>query len=208
MRRPAARRGSYVRRATSSRARRSGCAASCRHRNCQRLRKDDVRACARRDHGGAVRGARRDPPPGRVDGARRSRSSGGASSRSSKATPGSWMARTAASSATSCSKARTRRLARPRPPCLAPSPRRQDPASRRDARGALERQPGVATDGPSGQRLALPLLARSERRRRHRYPRELARFRVARLRTQREVDAFLRLSQTRAEARGSRPGVE
>ena len=32
----------------------------------------------------------------------------------------------------------------------------------------------------------------SERRRRHRYPRELARFRVARLRTQREVDGFLR----------------
>jgi adenylate kinase family enzyme len=33
---------------------------------------------------------------------------------------------------------------------------------------------------------------RTEPRRRHRYPRELARFRVARLRSQSEVDAFLR----------------
>ena len=33
---------------------------------------------------------------------------------------------------------------------------------------------------------------RNERPRRHRYPRELARFRVARLRSQAEVDAFLR----------------
>ena len=33
---------------------------------------------------------------------------------------------------------------------------------------------------------------RNDRRRRHRYPRELARYRVARLRTQREVDAFVR----------------
>jgi adenylate kinase family enzyme len=33
---------------------------------------------------------------------------------------------------------------------------------------------------------------RTEPRRRHRYPRELARYRVARLRTQAEVDAFLR----------------
>ena len=33
---------------------------------------------------------------------------------------------------------------------------------------------------------------RNDRRRRQRYPRELARFRVARLRSQREIDAFLR----------------
>ncbi len=33
---------------------------------------------------------------------------------------------------------------------------------------------------------------RNDRSRRHRYPRELARYRVARLRTQREVDAFVR----------------
>ncbi len=38
-----------------------------------------------------------------------------------------------------------------------------------------------------------------ERPRRHRYPRDLARFRVARLRTQREADAFLR-SAVRAES--------
>ena len=46
-----------------------------------------------------------------------------------------------------------------------------------------------------------------ERPRRHRYPRELARFRVARLRTQREVDAFLR-SAIRAEAVDRDAGVE
>ena len=33
---------------------------------------------------------------------------------------------------------------------------------------------------------------RNDRGRRHRYPRDLARYRVARLRTQREVDAFVR----------------
>ena len=37
----------------------------------------------------------------------------------------------------------------------------------------------------------------NDRRRRHRYPRELARFRVARLRTQAEVDAFLRSARRR-----------
>ena len=41
---------------------------------------------------------------------------------------------------------------------------------------------------------------RNERPRRHRYPRELARYRVARLRTPAEVDAFLR-SASRAGAR-------
>jgi adenylate kinase family enzyme len=37
----------------------------------------------------------------------------------------------------------------------------------------------------------------NDRRRRHLYPRELARFRVARLRTQAEVDAFLRSARRR-----------
>ena len=37
----------------------------------------------------------------------------------------------------------------------------------------------------------------NDRRRRHSYPRELARFRVARLRTQAEVDAFLRSARRR-----------
>jgi adenylate kinase family enzyme len=37
----------------------------------------------------------------------------------------------------------------------------------------------------------------NDRPRRHRYPRELARFRVARLRTQAEVDAFLRSARRR-----------
>jgi adenylate kinase family enzyme len=37
----------------------------------------------------------------------------------------------------------------------------------------------------------LAFALRNEQRRRHRYPRELARFRVARLRSQREVDAFV-----------------
>lgn len=38
---------------------------------------------------------------------------------------------------------------------------------------------------------------RNERPRRHRYPRELARFRVARLRTPREIEAFLRSARAR-----------
>ena len=93
------------------------------------------------------------------------------------------------------------RLARPAAPCLAPASRRQDTSSRRDARGALERQPGVARGRPSSAttrssasaletsgRAAIAIRASSRR------------FRVARLRTQREVDAFLR-SAVRAETR-------
>jgi adenylate kinase family enzyme len=48
----------------------------------------------------------------------------------------------------------------------------------------------------SGDSLILFAL-RSERRRRHAYPRELASYRVARLRSQREVDAFLRSADSR-----------
>jgi hypothetical protein len=40
----------------------------------------------------------------------------------------------------------------------------------------------------------------NDRLRRHRYPRELARYRVARLRTQAEVDAFLRSVRSRDRA--------
>jgi adenylate kinase family enzyme len=44
---------------------------------------------------------------------------------------------------------------------------------------------------------------RTEPRRRQRYPRQLAQFRVARLRSQREVDAFLRSAARRADQPGS-----
>jgi Shikimate kinase len=47
---------------------------------------------------------------------------------------------------------------------------------------------------------------RNERPRRRRYPRELARFRVARLRSQREVDAFLRSAAGRRRTTVSETG--
>ena len=47
-----------------------------------------------------------------------------------------------------------------------------------------------------GQSSLIAFALRNEPRRRQRYPRELARFRVARLRSQAEVDAFLRLVRT------------
>ncbi len=48
----------------------------------------------------------------------------------------------------------------------------------------------------SGPSSLIAFALRNEPRRRQRYPRELARFRVARLRSQAEVDAFLRSVQT------------
>ena len=53
-----------------------------------------------------------------------------------------------------------------------------------------------------GRDALLAFALRTERSRRQRYPRELARFRVARLRTQREVDAFVRSAAERPEAAG------
>jgi adenylate kinase family enzyme len=46
--------------------------------------------------------------------------------------------------------------------------------------------------------LPRPVALRSERRRRQGYPRELGRYRVARLRPQREVEAFLRAVASRS----------
>jgi adenylate kinase family enzyme len=62
--------------------------------------------------------------------------------------------------------------------------------------GNRESLANVFTGSESVIRFAL----RTEGRRRHRYPRELARYRVARLRTQAEIDAFLR-SASRAMGR-------
>jgi adenylate kinase family enzyme len=49
----------------------------------------------------------------------------------------------------------------------------------------------------AGRSSLLAFTLRNEPRRRQRYPRELARFRVARLRSQRQVDAFLRSARRR-----------
>ena len=49
----------------------------------------------------------------------------------------------------------------------------------------------------SGRDSLVAFALRNEPRRRQRYPRELARFRVARLRSQREIDAFLRSARRR-----------
>ena len=58
---------------------------------------------------------------------------------------------------------------------------------------------GAISDDDSLVRYALA----NDRRRRHHYPRELARFRVARLRTQAEVDAFLRSARRRDRSSAS-----
>jgi adenylate kinase family enzyme len=60
--------------------------------------------------------------------------------------------------------------------------------------GNRERLRGVL----AGRDSLIAFALRTEPRRRQRYPRELARFRIARLRSQRDVDAFLR-SVTRSE---------
>jgi adenylate kinase family enzyme len=59
--------------------------------------------------------------------------------------------------------------------------------------GNRESVRGAIAHGDSLVRFALA----NDRPRRHRYPRELARFRVARLRSPAEVDAFLRSAQPR-----------
>ena len=97
------------------------------------------------------------------------------------------------------------RLARPAAPGLAPAPRRADAAPRR--RSARSCGTGTASRSANAPRRLVDSLVplrrcANERPRRHRYPRELARYRVARLRSPAEVDAFLRSArEARAELR-------
>ena len=167
-------------------------------RNGQRMREDDRRSGACGDPRRAVRRARCDPLAGGLERARRRRA---ATPRRAARGAGRLGGRRLVSRQARRPRPRARghgRLARPAAPGLAPAPRRPDAAPRADPRGAVEREPRVALGCP--RRLAtrsFRYALANERPRRHRYPRELARFRVARLRSPAEVDAFLRSARRR-----------
>ena len=194
MRRPGARRDT-THSARLRRALRMTSRASRRdHRHRQRMREVHGRPRARGARlGRAVRGARRDPPAGRVNRAGRHRAPPARRADRRPRRRGSSTAPTAESSATSCWRRRDtviwldlpRRVCGFRASCGA-----------RSCASCGARSCGTETGSRcaacSSGRLALRLRAPDERPRRHRYPRELARFRVARLRSQAEVDAFLR----------------